>query len=453
MHLDYKKNIKETVKLALPISVGQLGHILMAVTDTIMVGHLGAAPLAAASVANAVFSTFMIFGLGLSIAITPITAVSVGAKENDKLKSLLYTSLIINLTAGLLILASILLGSNYLQYLNQPKDVTNLMGPYLVVIGISILPIMLFQSYKQFLEGLSDVKSAMYINLAANIGNIFFNWVLIYGKFGFPAMGLLGAGIATLATRTIMAISFWGYFKLNKKYKELFSELTLKIFEKSITKKILSIGLPMAGQLVTEVAAFSFIGIMVGWIGTTQLAAHQIALNMASSTFMIMIGISSAGTVRVGNALGEKNYRKVKIAGYTAIALCVAVMFVFGLLFVLFNNLLPYIYINDINVIKVTANLLLIAAAFQIFDGWQASSAGVLRGIGDVTIPALIIFIAYWIIGIPLGYYLAFILKWSVYGIWLSIVISLIFVAGFLFFRFIKLEKSLELKVEQNLLG
>jgi len=446
MKTDYKQNIKETIKLALPISIGQLGHILMAVTDTIMVGHLGAMQLAAASVANAVFSTFMIFGLGLSIAITPITAVYVGAKDTNKLKSLLYTSLIINMIAGIIILLAIIWGSNYLAYLNQPKDVTILMKSYFQVIGISILPIMLFQSYKQFLEGLSDVKSAMYINLLANVANIILNWVLIYGKFGFPALGLLGAGIATLLTRTIMSISFWGYFQFNNKYKQLFASLSSRLFEKAITKKILSIGLPLAGQMVTEVAAFSFIGIMVGWIGTNELAAHQIALNMASSTFMIMIGISSAGTVRVGNALGEKNFSKVKVAGYTAISICIAIMFIFGLVFVLLNNYLPYIYIQDINVINITAKLLLIAAAFQIFDGWQASSAGVLRGLGDVTIPAIIIFIAYWVIGIPLGYYLAFTLKWSVYGIWASVVISLIFVAVFLFFRFIKLEKKLELK-------
>ncbi|HPN36951.1 MAG TPA: MATE family efflux transporter [Melioribacteraceae bacterium] len=446
MKTDYKQNIKETIKLALPISIGQLGHILMAVTDTIMVGHLGAMQLAAASVANAVFSTFMIFGLGLSIAITPITAVYVGAKDTNKLKSLLYTSLIINMIAGIIILLAIIWGSNYLAYLNQPKDVTILMKSYFQVIGISILPIMLFQSYKQFLEGLSDVKSAMYINLLANVANIILNWVLIYGKFGFPALGLLGAGIATLLTRTIMSISFWGYFQFNNKYKQLFASLSSRLFEKAITKKILSIGLPLAGQMVTEVAAFSFIGIMVGWIGTNELAAHQIALNMASSTFMIMIGISSAGTVRVGNALGEKNFSKVKVAGYTAISICIAIMFIFGLVFVFLNNYLPYIYIQDINVINITAKLLLIAAAFQIFDGWQASSAGVLRGLGDVTIPAIIIFIAYWVIGIPLGYYLAFTLKWSVYGIWASVVISLIFVAVFLFFRFIKLEKKLELK-------
>jgi len=444
MKSEYKAHIKETIKLAIPISIGQLGHILMAVTDTIMVGHLGAIPLAAASVSNAVFSTFMIFGLGLSIAITPITAIYVGAKENEKLKSLFYTSLIINIFAGIFILLAILLGSNYLSYLGQPKEVTTMMKSYFIVIGISILPIMLFQSYKQFLEGLSDVKSAMYINLSANVANIFLNWVLIYGKFGLPALGLLGAGIATLVTRSLMAVSFYLYFRSNKKYKNLFNNLSMVLFEKIITKKLLSIGFPMAGQLVTEVAAFSFIGIMVGWIGTNELAAHQIALNMASSTFMIMIGISSAGTVRVGNAFGEKNFRNVKIAGYTSIALCIFVMFIFGLIFVTFNNLLPFIYINDNNVIDITSNLLLIAAAFQIFDGWQASSAGVLRGIGDVTIPAFIIFVAYWIIGIPLGYLLAFRLSYNVYGIWLSIVISLMFVAVFLFFRFIKLERKAE---------
>ncbi len=442
MKIEFKDHIKETIKLAMPISLGQLGHILMAVTDTIMVGNLGAVPLAASAVANVIFSTFMIFGIGLSIAITPITAFYIGANDKSKLKSLLYTSLFINLLAAIVIIGLIYFVSNNLSILAQPKEVTVLMKSYLQVIGLSIIPVMLFQTYKQFLEGLSNVKAAMYINLSANVANVFFNWVFIYGKLGAPALGLLGAGIATFFTRTLMAFSFYLYFRFNVKIKDLLQDLKLHIFEKQITKKLLSIGFPLAGQLVTEVGAFSFIGIMVGWIGTNELAAHQIALNLASSSFMIMLGISSAGTVRVGNAYGEKDFVKVKFAGYTAIFICIAIMLLFGIIFVLFNNLLPYVYIKDKTVIEITAKLLLIAAAFQIFDGWQASSAGVLRGLGDVTIPAIIIFIAYWVIGIPLGYFLAFNLKLSVYGIWVSIVVSLIFVALFLFFRFLKLLKN-----------
>lgn len=442
MKIEFKDHIKETIKLAIPISLGQLGHILMAVTDTIMVGNLGAVPLAASAVANVIFSTFMIFGLGLSIAITPITAFYIGANDKSKLKSLLYTSLVINLIAAILIIGVLYFASNNLSILSQPKEVTLLMKSYLQVIGVSLAPIMLFQTYKQFLEGLSNVKAAMYINLSANIANVFFNWVFIYGKFGFPALGLLGAGFATFLTRTLMALSFYLYFKLNVKIKILLKDLNLYLFEKQITKKLLSIGFPLAGQLVTEVAAFSFIGIMVGWIGTNELAAHQIALNLASSSFMIMLGISSAGTIRVGNAYGEKDFVKVKFAGYTAIFICIAIMLLFAVAFVLFNNLIPYIYIKDKAVIEITSKLLLIAAAFQIFDGWQASSVGVLRGLGDVTIPAIIIFIAYWIIGIPFGYVFAFQLMLGVYGIWLSIVVSLIFVALFLFFRFVKLLKA-----------
>ncbi len=437
-----KNNLKETIKLAIPLSLSQLGHVLMGIVDTIMVGWLGAESLAAAGLISSVFHVLLVLGIGLSFAVTPLVAVAKGSGDEKEYRPLFINSLLINAVTAFIIVTVIVPGAEIIRYLNQPSDVVAKAIPYMRIIGFSVLPVMLFQSYKQFLEGLSDVKVAMYINLLANVANVFFNWVLIYGKLGFPELGLNGAGIATLSTRILMSLSLVFYVNRSESYIKFIKtgeKIRLSI-EK--VKKLLAIGLPSALQMVVEVTAFSSIGIMIGWLGTTQLAAHQIALNLASTTFMIMMGISSAGTIRVGNAVGEKDNTKIRYAGFTSIFLCVLIMFFFGIVFVLFKDILPYIYINDNNVIRVVSKLLMIAALFQIFDGMQASSIGALRGLSDVKFPALIIFIAYWVIGVPLGAFLTFSLKWDVYGIWSSFVFSLIFVGVLMAYRFHKLSKK-----------
>ncbi len=437
-----KQNLKETIKLAIPLSLGQFGHILMGIVDTIMVGGLGAASLAAAALVNGIFAILMVFGIGLSIAITPLAAVEKGAKRTTEFGGLLSNSLLINVTAAMILAAILFFGAGILGYLNQPVEVVKAGIPYLKIIGISIIPIMFFQTYRQFLEGISDAKPPMYINLLANLANAFLNWVLIYGKFGFPELGLNGAGLATLCTRGLMALSLYLYVRRSKKYIGVVSKTSFSSFDITKIKKLLSIGLPSGLQLITEVAAFSFIGIMIGWIGTVELAAHQVALNLASATFMVMLGISAAGTIRVGNAVGEKNNQKIRSAGFSSIILCISIMFVFAILLIIFKDLLPYAYISDYKVVKVVSKLIIIAAIFQIFDGLQASSAGVLRGLTDVKFPMFVIFAAYWIIGIPFGAYLCFYANFGLYGIWIGIVAALIFVGSVLFFRFNKLSKD-----------
>ncbi|MFH0735166.1 MAG: MATE family efflux transporter [bacterium] len=437
-----KQNLKETIKLAIPLSLGQFGHILMGIVDTIMVGGLGAASLAAAAVVNSVFAVLMVSGIGISLAITPLAAVEKGAKRTGEFSGLLSNSLIINVSFSFIFAVLLYFGAGVLGHLNQPFEVVKAGIPYLKIVGLSIIPIMVFQTYRQFLEGISDAKPPMYINLLANIANAFLNWVLIYGKFGFPEMGLNGAGLATLFTRTLMAISLYLYVRRSKKYSGIINKFSFKAYDISKIKKLLSIGIPSGLQLITEVSAFSFIGIMIGWIGTIELAAHQIALNLASATFMVMLGISAAGTIRVGNAVGEKNNNKIRSAGFSSIILCVGIMFLFALLLILFKDILPYIYINDYKVVKVVSRLIIIAAIFQIFDGLQAASAGVLRGLTDVKVPMFVIFAAYWLIGIPFGAYLCFYANFSLYGIWIGIVAALIFVGSVLFLRFNKLSKD-----------
>lgn len=437
-----KKNLRETIQLAIPLSLGQLGHVLMGIVDTIMVGRLGAESLAAAALVNSIFSVLIVFGLGISSAVTPLVAVEKGAGNTREYKSYLKNSLFLNMLTAVIIGVLILPGSYVLGYLNQPVDVVAKAVPYFIIIGFSIFPVMFFQTNKQFLEGISDVKVAMYVNLLANLANIIGNWALIYGHLGLPALGLVGAGISTFITRCLMSLSLYLYVKYSKKYKVILYDGEKTKLSKTRIKKLLSIGLPSALQMIVEVTAFSSISIMIGWLGTIQLAAHQIAINLASTTFMIMLGISAAGTIRVGNAVGEKDNNKIRYAGFTSISLSIIVMFIFGIAFVVFKDIIPLIYIEDNNVIKVVSNLLIIAALFQIFDGMQASSIGALRGLSDVKFPAYIIFAAYWVIGVPLGAFLTFYLKWDVYGIWSSFVFSLIFVGILMAYRFHKLSKK-----------
>lgn len=432
----FKKHIKETVKLAIPVSIGQLGHTMMGFVDSLMVGKLGAAPLAAAALVNGLFFLVLVIGIGMSMAITPLVAIAKGSRNNEECGVVLRQGLIVNLSAAVVLLGFIYFGSDLIIYLKQPADVEILAISYLRILGFSVIPFMLFQIYRQFLEGISDVNPPMYLSISANIVNAFLNWVLIFGNLGFEPMGLDGAGYATTTTRTIMALALMFYVIKSVKYREYDTSLKFRSINKKMIRKLIGIGLPSGLQYFLEVAAFAFGAIMVGWIGTVQLAAHQIAINLASATYMVILGISAAGTIRVGNAVGEKDIKNTRAAGFSAILLAASVMFVFAILFILFRNYLPLIYINDIEVIKLASSLLIVASLFQIFDGIQATAFGILRGLTDVTIPLIIVFASYWLFAIPLGFYLAFNLSLGAVGVWIGFAVGLLTVAVFLTLRF-----------------
>ena len=307
---------------------------------------------------------------------------------------------------------------------------------YMKIIGLSSVPLMLFQSYKQFIEGLSVMRPAMIISVLANIINAFANWVLIFGNLGFPALELNGAGWATFASRAFMAFALMGFVMSNKFFKQYDVSFHFRSINWPIIKKILSLGLPSGMQYFFEVGAFSFAVIMVGWLGTKQLAAHQIAINLASISFMAVLGISVAGSIRVGNAVGMKDIAETRRAGFTASLLGASVMLISGIIFILFRNFLPTLYVNDQEVISYASSLLIIAALFQISDGTQAVGIGILRGLTDVKIPTAITFIAYWIVGLPVGYLLAFTYKMGVQGVWYGLLIGLTTSAILLTLRF-----------------
>jgi multidrug resistance protein, MATE family len=431
-----KKHIVSTFQLAYPVIIGQLGIIMMGVVDSLMVGHLGAAPLAAASLGNSLAFIILIIGIGVSLAVTPLVAIAVGANKFEDCGVYFRQSLLVNCILSIIIALIIYFGADFLQYFNQPDEVQFQAKSFIRIIGFSAIPLMIFQTYKQFIEGLSIMRPAMIIALLANIINAFGNWVLVFGKLGFPALGLDGSGWATFFSRVFMAIAMMSFVMNNKFFKPYDVSFHFKSINWPIIKKILSLGLPSGFQYFFEVGAFSLAVVMVGWLGTKQQAAHQIAINLASISFMAVLGISAAGSIRVGNAVGQKDIAEIRRAGFTASFLGASIMFFSGLIFILFRNYLPTLYVNDEVVISYASSLLIIAALFQLSDGVQAVGIGILRGLTDVKIPTAITFIAYWIVGLPVGYLLGFTLELGVQGVWIGLLLGLTTSAILLTLRF-----------------
>jgi MATE family multidrug resistance protein len=441
-----RKHILETFNLAYPVIIGQLGFIMMGVVDSVMVGNLGAVPLAGASLGNSLFILIFIIGMGVSMSVTPLIAILVGAKRFSECGIYFRQSLLVNLVLGLILMSIVFVSSDFLEYLNQPPAVVEQASSYTKIIALSIMPAMLFHTYKQFIEGFSMMRPAMIIAIIANIVNAFTNWVFIYGNLGMPALGLDGAGWATFSSRVFMAFVIMLYVMNKEYFKQYDVNFHFKKINFPVVKKILSVGLPSGFQYFFEVGAFAFAVIMIGWLGTNPLAAHQIAINLASITFMGVLGISAAGGIRVGNEVGKKDIFEVRKAGFTAIIMGASVMFICGIIFITFNKFLPTLYIDDEAVIKIASSLLIIAAIFQVSDGTQGVGIGVLRGLMDVKIPTLITFVAYWVIALPIGYVLGFIFNFGVQGVWVGLLLGLTASATMLTIRFnIKSRQLVEL--------
>ncbi len=431
-----KKSIIETLKLAIPVSIGQIGHIMLGVTDSIMVGHVSSVSLAASSLVNGLFFLILILGIGITLAITPLTAIASGAKNLNQGKVILSNSIFINVVVAIALFALTYVLADWVDYLNQAPGVAVQASSYAKILSFSILPFMAFQVYRQFIEGLSFTHPPMYISLIANVVNIFGNWVMIYGNLGFPKLGLDGAGYSSFIVRLFMAIAIIIYFNKASRFKIYKPKFNIDFIDTKVIKELLHIGIPSAFQHFFEMGAFSLSAIMIGWLGSNQLAAHQIALNLASISFMIILGISAAGTIRVGNAFGRKDYKGMKDAGVLAQKIAVFIMSLFGIIFLIFRKELPLFYINEPQVISIASSLIIIGALFQISDGLQAVGLGILRSLKDVKIPMIISFVAYWVIALPLSYILAFIYNMDVIGIWIGFLTGLSVAAVFFTLRF-----------------
>jgi MATE family multidrug resistance protein len=435
----YRSDIRTSFLLAYPVMLSQLGHVMMGVADNVMVGQVGARELAAAGLANIAFNVLMLFGIGVSYAITPLVAEADGEKNPLKVVDTVRHGLLINIANAIVLTLLVYFGKNILYHLNQPSEVIDLAIPYLEIVTFSMLPVLVFQSFRQFSEGLSNTWLPMTIVLGANVLNIALNYAFIYGHFGMPAMGLNGAGWATFTSRLAMALALAvAIYKMDtfKMYRAVF---TVARYSRMLFSKMLHLGIPAGVQFIFEVAAFDFSLVMMGWLGTRTLAAHQIAINLATISYMTTSGLAAAATIRVSQELGKRDYPAVRRVAFVLLGMALAFMSVWALLFIFGNSYLPTLYVADAEVLRIAAPIIVIAGFFQLSDGMQVVCAGALRGLQDVKIPSLLIFVSYWMIGLPLGYWLSFNQQWGASGIWIGLLVGLTLTAAALCWRFNRL--------------
>ncbi|RQO66509.1 MATE family efflux transporter [Pedobacter sp. KBW06] len=438
LYSKYKPYYSDNLRLAMPIVVSQLGHTLVHLADSVIVGHFaGTIQLAAVSLVNSLFMLILVIGMGISYGLTPLMAQENGRKNYEECGKLLSNSLIINFLTSLLLYGFVHLGTLLvIDHIGQSPEVVAYAKPYLGYLAISIIPLMIFQTFKQFAEGLGFTKQAMFVSIWGNLLNIILGIIFVKGMFGIAPMGVNGVGLSTLIDRCLMATVMSIYVMKSPYFKAYIKSFKLTFFDKVRALKIVKIGAPVALQYSFEISAFSGAAILIGTIGAVEQAAHQVAINLASVTYMMASGIASAATIKTGNNFGKKNFNDLRQSAIASYHVIILFMSVTAILFIVANNLLPYIYTEDRAVINIAAQLLIIAGFFQLFDGTQVVGLGILRGIGDVNVPTFITFVAYWVIGIPLGYLLGIKLDLGVNGIWYGLTFGLLTASILLFFRF-----------------
>jgi MATE family multidrug resistance protein len=435
--------------------LGMLGHTFVAFADNVMVGQLGTAELAAVSLGNSFVFIAMSLGIGFSTAITPLVAEADSANNISQGKNAFKHGLMLCTLLSMLLFLIILLLKPLMYYMDQPKEVVELAIPYLNYVALSLIPLIIFQALKQFSDGLSNTKYPMYATILANVINIVLNYLLIFGSFGFPKLGIVGAAIGTLFSRIIMVYFLWMIFKSKDKFRPYITNFNFKKIEQKISAKLFNLGFPSALQMFFEVGIFTAAIWLSGVLGKNPQAANQIALNLSSMTFMVGIGLSVAAMVRVGNQKGLNDFISLRRIAFSIFFLTFIIEIIFASFFLIFRDWLPTLYIDgdtlvNINdnkeVVLIASKLLLVAAFFQIFDGLQVAILGALRGLQDVKIPAFITFISYWIVGFPVSYYLGLYTSLESVGIWIGLFTGLFVASILLYIRFNYLSKKLILQ-------
>jgi len=448
----YTKEFSYNFKLAYPIILGMLGHTLIGIVDNIMVGKLGSTELAAVSLGNSFIFIAMSLGIGFSTAITPLIAEADAEKDEKKIRSTFHHGLLLCSVLGVALFALIVLAKPVMLLMHQPKEVVEMAYPYIDWVAFSLIPVIIYQGYKQFADGLSRTKYSMYAIFMANVVHIFFNYVLIYGVWIFPKLGILGAALGTVISRIMMVVFMHYLLKYDTSIKIYFKNFSFREIKKSVLKKIINLGTPSAMQMLFEVSLFTGAIWLSGTIGKTSQAANQIALTLATLTFMFAMGLSVTAMIRISNQKGLKDYVNLVVVAKSIYLLAIIIEIVFAILFIVFHNYLPPLFLNlentqqavdNLEVIQIASKLLLVAAVFQISDGLQVVVLGALRGLQDVKYPMYITFVAYWLIGFPISIYLGLKTELKAIGIWIGLLAGLTVAAIFLYIRFNYLTKKM----------
>jgi MATE family multidrug resistance protein len=430
----------KTWKLSTPIILGELTQMALGIIDNIMVGSISYKHLAAAALVIGVMNIPFVVGIGMTMSISQTVSMAHGRKDSLKVSHYLYNGFWLCTIAAIIIALLLNFSKNVLFHLGQDHDVAVLAVPFLQIMGWSTIPMIMFISLKQFTDGLERTGTAMLLSFTALPVNIFINWLLIYGNWGFPRMELTGAGFGTLTTRVIILIVFIVVLQKHSIFRQYIAvrKNQWKLKWQTI-KELLHIGVPSSMQVAMESGAFAVSGIIIGTLGAVQLASHQIAISCASVAFMVSWGLAQGGSIRISNAWGRNNWRDISIIGRSTLLSGLLYGIVGAIIFVCFRNILPRAFNNNENVLVLSAVLMLYAAVFQISDATQAIGAGLLRGIKDVKTPTWYIAIAYWVVGIPLGCLMAFTYKMGAAGMWIGFVGGLTFSSMFLNRRFFKM--------------
>jgi MATE family multidrug resistance protein len=442
--MDVKKfwqTARPTLSLALPIMAGQVSQMLMGIIDSAMLGKIGVVELAAAAFANNMIAFPFVFGIGLLTAISVRVSQAYGANEHHQIGEVLRHGLALALFAGVLLFLAIFGASFFLDKFGQEAQVARESRGFFLLLGLSMIPMLLAFALKNLCESLGKPWIPTIVLLLAVPLNVVLNWIFIYGNLGSPRLEIEGAGLATLLARIGALVGVVFFVARNQSIRNYLKGLKLFApLQLPVLKDMLQIGVPTALQISIEVAAFSAGAIIVGMISAPALAAHQIALSCAATTFMLPLGLSAATTIRVGNAVGARNMESVRAIGFNSMVLGVGVMAVTALVFFFFGEHLASLFVKANEegkaVAKIAASLLMIAAIFQLADGLQIVSAGALRGLSDATIPMICTIVSYWLIGLPCGYFLAFNQNMGASGIWSGFAIGLAISAIFLSWRF-----------------
>ena len=448
----YTKEFSYNIKLAYPVILGMLGHTLIGIVDNIMVGNLGSTELAAVSLGNSFIFIGMSIGIGFSTAITPIIAEADAEKDPAKIRSVFHHGLLLCTLIGVALFILIVLSKPIMYLMHQPEAVVALASPYIDWVAFSLIPVIIYQGYKQFADGLSKTKYSMYSIFMANVVHVFFNYVLIYGIWFFPKLGIIGAALGTVISRIMMVIFMHFLLKYNQELKIYFTKFKFNQIRKKVLNQIINLGFPSAMQMLFEVTLFTAAIWLSGSIGKTSQAANQIALTLATTTFMFAMGLNVAAMIRVSNQKGLNDYKHLIVVARSIFLLAIILEIIFAILFVALHQFLPHLFLDMSNasqatdnaeVIAIAAQLLLVAAVFQISDGIQVVVLGALRGLQDVKIPMYITFVAYWIIGFPISFYLGLYTELKAAGIWIGLLAGLTAAAIFLYIRFERLTKKL----------
>ena len=440
----YGKHYRALFFLGFPIVIGQLGIIVLGFADTLMIGHHGTEELGAASFVNNVFNLAIIFSTGFSYGLTPIVGGLYGRHKFARAGQALKCSLLANFLLSLLVTFIMLVVYLNIEKLGQPQELIPLIKPYYMILLLSLVFVMLFNAFKQFTDGITDTKTAMWILLGGNLLNIAGNYVLIYGKFGFPEMGLVGAGISTFGARVIMVLVFIFVFLRSRRfipYREGFRRIGIS---RGMFKDLNKLGWPVGLQMGMETASFNLSAIMIGWLGTIALASHQVMTTISTFAFMIYYGIGAAVAVRVSSFSGQKDWVNIRRSAYAGFHIILLLALVFSCILFLLRYQLGGWFTSSEEVTATVAMMVIPMLLYQFGDGLQITFANSLRGISDVKPMMFIAFIAYFIVSLPLGYFFGFILGWGTFGVWMAFPFGLTTAGVMMYLRFKKQLQKLE---------